>query len=694
MSHTWSPSGRAIGVGRSGVAAAAHVSASRGWAETQTRDWEEVEQTLPGSSGIALVVADLNDATAESLLKISHVVADQAPDLALGFLFGRGADQLLGAASRLACETSATGPARQLFFDGLGLDIEGANLVHASLICESNADVRALLAEPADVLYLVGHGNGVDLGVLKAAVCCRIDASAPAGELRVLPCFHGDSCRRGSDVETPAAAIGARRVINLSCWGVTLANPHFAPEFTLADGLMRSGTVESLITTVRVADIGAADVSLLYYLINVGLPMGLVANRANRLRLRVGKGADFICFGDPASRLPASVSRVSAQFEAGHFTIYLDRDGKDAAIRDISLQSPVSVHSDPIWITSDNINMAVWDPTQTPATLYATVDTGTCGSTAEFRCVERSELPILEDLASQLLEDLAFLTIYAAGARAASASPEFETEMVAAAYELSRALEAWPVAALPLWSCVRGATLAQLELTLETSLAALSEAVAAHYIHLVKTAGTLHPTPLWAAGFVPVCDERGTEPCVYCAAPVDIRVCRPRVGSARAPFRLRPLQEHAESAAECDRPPKRAGKRCLRYCQNCGLVFDGDVDMATWIDCPPEVRPGGRISCRVRVNNPYGTYVPARVVFTFEDFSRRRTTSAEVFASRLEPSGSQLEAELAIPAAVFPGVHSAGAMIMVGTKVCFLRRLLKLSDDSGRPISKAKQSTM
>ena len=132
-------------------------------------------------------------------------------------------------------------------------------------------------------------------------VLCRHSATLRASEhTRAFPCFHGLPCRFCDDdlVRIDTDSIRARRLATLVCWCVTVGPHPFSPEVTLGEGLLQGAGAGAMLTLIRAATIDRDGFLLTYYLLNYGLPMGLVASRVNRARLDTGREADFFRFGN------------------------------------------------------------------------------------------------------------------------------------------------------------------------------------------------------------------------------------------------------------------------------------------------------------------------------------------------------------------------------------------------------------
>lgn len=662
-----SSAGRVLCVGPRARQASAYIEGVRGWSVSTVPKFDDVTSVLCESSRSAIVVVDLAEVTADSLIRIAHAVAIHAPDLAFSLLYGRGDEQLLDAAKRLpSVPDRGDHLGSQLFFDALGVLPLGAQRADIQTIPASSIETRERLTHRGDILYLAGHSNGIDLGISSAVLCRHADATAAETEFRVLPCYHGDTCRRGNDIDASADRVRARLVINLTCWGVYLAASHFAPEFTIGDSLMRFAGVESMVTTLRIVYITPPDGACLYYLVNMGLPMGLVANRANRFRLSLGQEAEYICFGDPLSSIKKRVSEVPVQWAGNKCTIDMSNHSAVAGSRDICFRRPSrGLPVNPLVVTScGSIKSAFFDPNGTlevnedseapdqACTVYATVDLTSKTNSVALGLVDRHELPILDSMPARLLHDLGFLAIYAAGARGTTNRPDLEGKLGIMVEQLTRMLETWAVADLPPGSWIHWQALDYLHDTLVIWLLSLYDAVEAHYVEFVRTR-TTHTMEFWSKAFGRGMAEAASTACAYCGQSVDVRAHPLRVGSGRV--------------------------RRVSYCCGCGMVCDGEPDMVQWIETKDEVTPGDEITAALRVRNPYGFELPTRAVVIFEDFSRRETTVSSMADLHLPQSGRIMETTVFVPPSVFPGMHSLGAMAIVGARINFLRRLIRVA---------------
>jgi hypothetical protein len=665
--------GWVIEIGPTGRQAAATVSERRGWPVECVQDMQNALEFLRNRSGYALAVLDLTKASTEAFLAAAQAVAENAPDLALGFLYGRGAEQLYEAALRLpSAPQRARQGKRQVIYEGEGFTrwVEGAELLHAAAGAPSAEEIQALLADKAAAAFLVGHGDGIGFGFPASSLCRRDTADIDRADTRMHPCFHGAPCFRGNGRHTSADSVGAQRVLLMSCFGVRIPSIHYAPEYSLGEALMRYACVESLLTSIRVAIIRPHDVALAYYLLNTGLPMGVVANRINRFRLLAGQQAEFICFGDPASCLSSTVSLCSEGWNTRQSAATIQ--GRDLApgLHDLCIPIPLStVEQDVVMIASGPaaVKTAIFDRSGPPAmmpnaigssegptgTLYVTVEMTGRGQEATIHLTPRGDTLILEALPQRILEDLQFLKIYVAGSRMMGHESDLEKELALQIDGLIHMLQVWPIAALPDGAWLAQETLTKLKNQLDILLQDLARLVGTHFEQVVREKGAHIMRAFWQKAFTLDREKPNVSSCAYCGEPVDCITQSTRISSGL--------------------------ERCQLYCSACGPVCDGDPAMVKWIAAPPEVQAGDSVEARLVVENVYGLALPVNVRIAFEDCSRRRTSVSPLKSGRLETEGGIMELELAVPEKVTPGVHRASAMVMVGAKINFLFRLVRVN---------------
>ena len=261
---------------------------------------EMAEQIGGGMRGTALAIADADTTGPPELLQVARA-ATSSPELALGFLYGRGAKQLLAAATQLPEQppvAPASSPQNLFAATDQPAALQAARIAFRNPETTPREVVAERLLEPSELTFLVGHGNAQHMTVGGAVLCRRSAVAADQDELRVYPCFHGDPCYFGhnrDEAEVNIDRLEARRVVALSCYGASFIDVPFTPALSVGEGLLRYAQVETLVTPVRAATVGSSDLAVVYYLINSGLPLGVVTNRANRFRIACGQHVEWVC---------------------------------------------------------------------------------------------------------------------------------------------------------------------------------------------------------------------------------------------------------------------------------------------------------------------------------------------------------------------------------------------------------------
>jgi hypothetical protein len=592
-------------------------------------------------SGPVLITVDAGSAGPDFFLRAAHAAAVGSPHASLGALYGWTAEDLVDAAARLEREPRAERAGREPVLCSADMAFRGAQMVELDR-SRGPEDIFPFLARPAALGFIYGHSCGFDMEAGPAIMCRRSESDTIAeDELRVFPCYHGTECGRcrPGQPQVGPGLLRTRRLVLISCWGVTLSGALFDPAWTVGEGIFRNTHVETLVTTMRASRIDALDLPHLYYLSNQGLSLGEVANRANQFRIARGLAADFICFGDPLSSVQGSVKLVTPRrSEQGVYRVATDDDAAhDLAV---SLEGE-SIPEEPVVVVeSDGPAHGLCEPRHA---VFLSVQANT--PEIEFRIVDRRELAPSEALSS-LARDLQFARSYARclAEQTKSAQALEALETLDGTHD---AIETCPLLVLALGAVTSSAFVDEALDDLEGHLTASARGTITAFVEGVRRQGTVHPAHVWQSRSRMVL-YRPCERCPYCGSGCDEAVTESRAGGCR-----------------------RSGV----YCHTCGLIFDGDPALGSALVAPATVTAGERITVELPIKNPYSMAVPACGVAVLESFKRGDCSVSDLRSVRV-PSGKTgtLPFELTVAESSLPGVYYLGGGLMVGGRVQFFRR--------------------
>jgi hypothetical protein len=654
-----SAKGSVIAVGAAAEAAAAHLCRLRSFAHASAARLDDLPPLLAGRAGTVLVVLDAADVEPVDLMRLAHQAATGAPEASLGVVFGQGEAGLLEAARRFSPAPSVAPPSgRQVLFSSLGpgFSVRGARLEQPQ---GEPASIHAGLLEPAEALYLLGHSNGAHMSLGGALLCRRSTAPVGPGDLDVYSCFHGDPCEWAAttgEIETAADSLRGRRLIFPTCFGVATTDHPFARHATLGEGLLRYTPAEALLTAVSVVTIQRPDLAMLYYLANAGLPFGAVANRLNQHRLRYGKKAEFLCFGDPETRLSPGLVPAAAVVEGDRVAIFVRGDAAGAAaaaggLLDLVAALPASaLPPSPVLIAEVGEGQEVTAALDLDGTLYATVPAG-APSPLRFRLISRPELADPGESARRILADLSFFDCYLP-ALAAAGDPEVVSALADALLELEDLLNRWPLTMIVAGECIPARRLAETWEALVERLERLMEAALSLYAGVMTSDFRLQPGS-WSSYYPWTLSETDEGSCAYCGQPTRRIVVRAALGPATREF---------------------------GYCLACGPVYDGDPGLGRFLAAPDRCAAGSSLELSLEVTNPYAVPLTAAAVPVLKHFARGRSRDGELAAAEVAPGGSaRLDLRVEVPADFRPGTHHLSAALMIGGKLNFYRRLIQIA---------------
>jgi hypothetical protein len=669
--------GLVIQVGSSPADAAAHVARLRDWRHETVRTAEEAGHLLAaGGSHPILIALDGDDASSEALLTLAEIAARAPGDLALGFLHGFGAEALTRAASRFPTAAAvAPRDSVQRFFGMPDF---------ASYAAGAQLQAGDLLA-PADLLFLLGHGNGADAGA-GDFVLCRRDTAIPARPARstspvrdaidALPCFGGAPCRFDDRPVTVVRTddLRARRIVALVCWGVSVTRHPFSIESTVGAGLLEGSQADTVLTLVRVAAIGRGDYLALYYACNDGLPLGTAATRANRARLARGQRADIICFGDPESRLQPSVVAVTADVIDRGLRLPLasiplipsipsGERGKFIDVRIDASSCTRGLKAPALVIDGASPEAAVAMP---DGTLYATLgpDAFTASDSLDVSAIEcaslRNDAARLAPLGLDL-ETIRQMLLSLSQSFLASRQDlwPFVTRTAEQAADIEHVLQHWPMATIEPGAVVSGAGMTRAREDLETRLTRLRDTLLTLWEQCLDA-----KVPMLQVLDRPlrIVDEvAGAGTCAYCGQLVDDHLRRDVF----------------------DRWRRRSG-----FCRACGHIYNGRVDRTdsdsdVWVRCESPMTIGAAAPISVTVRNPYAWPCSAQFAIGLLPFGRcAASPPVRSSVEHLDDTGAltrTLHGSLEIPSNAPPGRHELFGCVIAGVSLTFVRRWVTLS---------------
>jgi hypothetical protein len=642
-------------IGATADDAAQFVGAGRGWRVVQLPTLEAMHPFLTGNrSGTALVVCDAAELRIRPLLTMARDVAHDSPELSLGYLYGRGRDGLSRAARKFVAKpTSKSGVIRLFSMLGDHYPLAGARVsVIGSGALREHGDSIIQGASALD--FLVGHSNGQDMGLGGRVLCARPASGAAAVDtLRVMPCFRGGACQRersGKGAAFLGDLVGAARLVNLSCWGVTLHDRPFAPESSVGEALLARSGVAVMIAALRALNVEAAELLLMYYYGVMGTAFGHLVNLVNQFRLRSGADAEWICFGDPSEAIERSAESAEVTQAHDAFVVSSLPKGRSEACDLVMSVDPWRLPEQPVLIQQtrpDQLLPAAIDPR---GMICVTVPPGWLEPEIRYRIVDRRTIDLATPAATTLLLDLNQLEAVVGGPDRAPMR-----ESVRRAREtLSRVrhgIENHAAFPLPIglafpdgWSRNMVAQIATTLLELIVPVLDLCETFSRNF--------GLMQAQLWAWAFHQVGSTVAAADCPYCGSTVDERIYQSRLHSLR---------------------------KCIAYCDACGFVYGGDRSVAQFIQADEPVQAGASAIASVTVTNPYEYEVPVSGYFVF-DMHEFQSSSVTRFEGGMAPPGGQKEirAEVPIPEGAASGTYYLGATILVGAKLNSLQRPIQI----------------
>lgn len=620
----------------------------------------DVSTLLTPEGGPIVICTTFADADVASLIDLAAFTATATPERPVGFVAGSSSDELLAVARRLT-QTRPSAGSRQVLAlsEDLPIDLRGARF---DTLAFANAEAR--LTAECDLLYLIGHGNAMHMTAGGTVLCQR--APAAADELGVYPCFHGDDCHFGAnrgEVQLSLDRLRARRIVSVGCYAAGFLDQPFAYQHSVAAALARNPILESMIATLRAATITPADVSLLYYLCNRGLPMGAIANRVNRFRLSLGLAAEFLCFGDPETSIGATIEPV--QIEQHDDEWIINAPATRGTARDLMAALPVQcLPRDPILLdsTAGDLHNGMLDP---DGQLYVTIPADWKGAPIRLRAAARESMIDRGGAAAKLMNDLQFLELYVNLIEESNGTSEELSSTLQAKLHLQELLRTWPLSDYPLHTLVRQRAVEELWRELRCRVDTLGDRFLHLYKALMSRDQRTHPTP-WESRFSTEESLPRSVECGYCGHPIDEFRMRARFGT------------HERWWGLC------------RPC--CAYVYDGDPHVGRWLETPPLFVAGQPASIGFRITNPYGIALDAHVLAVIKHFDRNKSAFSTATRITLQPKEQRLveTALVTIPTTYRSGMYHAAGVTMIGGQINFYRthvavRGMPVLDAVGKP---------
>jgi hypothetical protein len=653
-----------VQVGATTAAAASAAARTRRAQQILVASPAELTAILaPDMRGSMIAALDLATVGTRDVLDVVRAAAERAPDLALGLLCGWGETALIVAAERLPAEPSVAPPdGIQRVFNSLAHEVplSGARLCDGNAKGGSPEGVHALLTQPVELLFLIGHSNGVDMSVGGTLLCRQPVARTDSN--RTFPCFHGTDCARtrfGFHRGEPVLAVDrlqARRAVCLSCWGVAPDGALFEPSLTLGESLLAHVGVEALITTVRASLMEPPEARYLYYLCNSGLPFGAVAARANRWRIERGFPPDFVCFGDPETRMTDTLWEATLELDGSTCRVGVPDEGGAIDVR-VHLPSGSSYARAVILDLSLARGAAVLAP---EGTVYASIPAARSGAPA-FLVIDKEYFADYTDVVRRLAREAPLWRLLAqgAGARIGAGDPRVVALSTTLA-DLDALIAGWPLSRVPPGAALRSVEIGGLIGELAARLRLLAEAGVDLYIELIRRLGSFNPSFMWRHAY----DHEGLAEsalaCGGCGGIVDVQRLESKSGAAA---------------------------REVAFCLACGPVLEGGGvgELQLRITEPP--RAGSILRVQITARNSYPVSVPMYAAAGLALFLPE--AEPPVAQGHLEsvPPGEvkSIDLELRIPAGFRPGVHYLGCTQVIGGAVAFHRVPLVIQANASEP---------
>jgi hypothetical protein len=634
------------------------IAGKRGWpiiqVETLTAAAHEiVERNLSAT----IVVAGCSCGSIRELLDFSEGLARQQSTSAVSLIIG----STQNAVEELACRIPGI-PAREppsLPITALAhQDFKHIVLkLPLDTILPTGSDAPnqlGLLSSRSSLIYLLGHSNGQDAGFEGLVLCQHHSSNRAAAAPNTFPCYSGAACRfRNSEYKRISPDVFVtRKIVNLTCWGVSVHDHPFSRILSVGDGLLRNKYLQTLLTTIRPAQITDADLLLFYFRIAEGLPFGEVAARVNAFRMRRGFRGDYFCIGDPEGS-------ISPMIKVGYFRSHGDGVGvarceTDGKRTDFVVAIPrelddryqvVLLEAQP-----EEVEFGISDGSDLFLSMCADA------TRHEFRLrllsCQDTELAILTSVRelSSALEHVEWLASLAADDGRGEIEREAQ-DLCANVAAFKGFAKKWPYYDIKPGDVLLSSTveLAFSQLTLHLSSVAVS--LLQLYNVTLARGGTYFMRHADGFKFLEI-ERIETQNCAYCGDLVEDVLVGDQSGHER---------------------------RVTGCCYTCGPVYDVPSEAGGWLLAMPQTRSGEAATFHMKVGHPYMFPVKAFGLVAIPKFGAVGVGLDLVGFKTIEVAPGEhatLEVSIDIPAGFIRGIYYVIACLAVGTLVHFFRRPL------------------
>lgn len=270
---------------------------------------DELSQLWPAlrgaSSAFVSPPSDYTLAELEALLQARNV---HAPRLPVGFFYPMGERVAESFALKCFVHSLASDHPPGPYTFALPLaretrleEVHGLNLLSGSQIAFSET-VR-VLEQPARLLFIAAHSNGVDMNLGRTVLCARKGWECEAMPAEAMPCFGADVCCRKNESNAlyGVSRIRSEVVFLNACYAASFAGAFYSPEATLAAQFARSPYVRFLWATYSGPIYDPYSGILAAQMLADGRTAGEITLEINRAHFeRYRDFADStILFGDP-----------------------------------------------------------------------------------------------------------------------------------------------------------------------------------------------------------------------------------------------------------------------------------------------------------------------------------------------------------------------------------------------------------
>jgi hypothetical protein len=641
-------------IGDTTESAARHMSQLRGRPLIKCTSLREAADELNSlRCSTLLIAANLATEPYHDFLGFARRAAEVMPNASIGFLYGRDARQLLKAAERLPAKPLIADCRSQTVFayDDFKKMIGGARIQDAGQLVAGGADYRQLISEPNELIFMIGHSNGHDAGIGKLVLCRHASTPPPLSTVNAFPCYAGEDCKvisRGM-ITASADEVGAKRVISLCCWGVTLADHPFSTVLSVGEGLLRFSNVETLVCATRGYFITREDFLTLYYFANTGLSLGAVANKGNRCRIDRGLGAEFLCFGDPETSILKTIDNMSWDRTEQGKTFYinlppLDRP-KDLAL---NLHDQKCPHSYAVLLDSKpQVQAGVM--VSSDSKLFLTVAPSLHENFVRADLLTEEDLSLRIESYRQLFEDLPYFDslFHATAERLSNTAVDLNslTQISAQIGVMRNLLKISPLAHVREGMVIFKGVLEQYEEEVMQQIDTIADQFVRFYVDSID----IDFAQLAHSHYRLIHETDAKLICQYC-------------GSRVSEKEWSPIFERCS--------------RHIGFCDSCGIIYEGDTGLARWLITEENTVSDFPFRVSITASNPYTVPMRARGAVVFTRFHKGGVHSFVTGGTLAPEEVSVLTANVVPPTNLSNGVYYLLGILLVGLRVVYFRRPL------------------